>query len=249
MNTELFELYKIDYLKDFKKYLNFFNDIEEYNFDIEETLPIHKQEDYRCSLKENISVVEEYDKRNNYKEKIIKYNKLFSSLKSSFIDLLAFKAFKEIETNESILNTLKSFKPYNKKTNIIEYAKYSNVSGRLVVKKGPRILTLPSRHRSILKSRFENGNLYSIDFSALEPRITANLSGTESGNDIYEDILNLLSYDADRSVIKKAVISSIYGANYTSLENLSTSKSKELFEIINSYFDFKKILDMSQNID
>ena len=249
MNKELFELYKIDYLEGFKNYLVFFKEIGEDDFDIEETLPISKLEEFRDCLKENTTLLEEYDKKSSYKEKVLEYNSLFLSLKKCCIDLLIFKAFKEIEKNESILNTLKSFKPYKKFTENILYNKYNNVSGRLVVKEGPKILTLPTRYRSILKSRFEEGGIYSIDFSALEPRITAKLSETKSGSDIYEDILNLLSYDADRSVIKKAVISSIYGANYTSLENLSINKSKELFDIINSYFDFDKILKMSKNID
>ena len=249
MNRELFKLYKIDYLKDFKKYIVFFNDIEACSFDIEETLPKHRLEKYKENFKKNCDLFEKYDKKNNYQEKVNKYNNLFLSLKASYVDLLAYKAFKEIEKNESILNTLKSFKPLNKMTQKIEYYKYNNISGRLVVKSGPKILTLPSRYRSILKSRFEQGSIYSIDFTALEPRITASLSGVNIDFDIYEDILNLLSYNADRSVIKKAVISSIYGANYTSLENLSLSKSKELFDVINSYFNFKKILEMSKNID
>lgn len=249
MEKELFKLYKIDYLKDFNKYLTFFSDINETSFDIKEVLPLYKVEDYNTSLKNNLNILNKYDQKTNYKENIKKYNSLFSNLQKSCIDLLAYKAFKEIEKNESILNTLKSFKPYNKFTQKVLYEKYNNVSGRLVVKSGPKILTLPSRYRSILKSRFTNGSVYSIDFSALEPRITAKLSETKSGDDIYEDILALLSYNADRSVIKKAVISSIYGANYTSLENLSVDKSKELFDVINNYFDFKKILEMSSNID
>jgi len=249
MEKELFKLYKIDYLKDFNKYLTFFSDINETSFDIKEVLPLYKVEDYNTSLENNLNILNKYDQKTNYKENIKKYNSLFSNLQKSCIDLLVYKAFKEIEKNESILNTLKSFKPYNKFTQKVLYEKYNNVSGRLVVKNGPKILTLPSRYRSILKSRFTNGSVYSIDFSALEPRITAKLSETKSGDDIYEDILALLSYNADRSVIKKAVISSIYGANYTSLENLSVDKSKELFDVINNYFDFKKILEMSSNID
>ena len=249
MEKELFKLYKIDYLKDFNKYLTFFSDINETNFDIEEVLPLYKVEDYNTSLENNLNILNKYDQKTNYKENIIKYNNLLHNLQKSCIDLLVYKAFKEIEKNESILNTLKSFKPYNKFTQKVIYEKYNNVSGRLVVKNGPKILTLPSRYRSILKSRFAAGSVYSIDFSALEPRITAKLSETKSGDDIYEDILELLSYNADRSVIKKAVISSIYGANYTSLENLSVDKSKELFDVINNYFDFKKILEMSTNID
>ena len=249
MEKELFKLYKIDYLKDFNKYLTFFSDINETSFDIKEVLPLYKVEDYNTSLENNLNILNKYDQKTNYKENVKKYNNLLHNLQKSCIDLLVYKAFKEIEKNESILNTLKSFKPYNKFTQKVLYEKYNNVSGRLVVKSGPKILTLPSRYRSILKSRFTNGSVYSIDFSALEPRITAKLSETKSGDDIYEDILALLSYNADRSVIKKAVISSIYGANYTSLENLSVDKSKELFDVINNYFDFKKILEMSSNID
>ena len=249
MNIELFKLYKIDYLNEYKKYFCFFDEIKDPNIDIRQVLPDNKQDHFIENIKKCTETVLEYDKLNKYSNNLKKYNNLFRSLKTSKIDVLAYKAFSEIESNESILSSIKSFKPYKLYTKTIEYDKFNNVSGRLVVKEGPKILTLPSRHRSILKSRFDKGSIYSIDFSSLEPRITAKLSETKSGNDIYEDILELLSYDADRSVIKKAVISSIYGANYTSLENLSVDKSKELFDVINNYFDFKKILKMSSNID
>lgn len=249
MDIELFKLYKIDYLNEYKKYFCFFDEIKDANIDIMQVLPDSKQDLFVENIKNCTDTVASYDKQNKYSDNLKKYNSLFKSLKTSKIDILAYKAFSEIESNESILSSIKSFKPFKLYTKNITYDKFNNVSGRLVVKEGPKILTLPSRHRSILKSRFNQGNVYSIDFSSLEPRITAKLSETESGNDIYEDVLDLLSYDADRSVIKKAVISSIYGANYTSLENLSVDKSKELFDVINNYFDFKKILEMSSNID
>tara|TARA_B100000963_G_C22617697_1_gene668199 strand:+ start:942 stop:1985 length:1044 start_codon:yes stop_codon:yes gene_type:complete len=249
MNIELFKLYRIDYLNEYKKYFCFFDEIKDPNIDIMQVLPDNKLDDFIENIKSCKETVQKYDRINKYSANLKKYNSLFKALKSAKIDVLAYKAFCEIESNESILSSIKSFKPYKQYAKSVEYDKLNNVSGRLVVKKGPKILTLPSRHRSIIKSRFEKGSIYSIDFSSLEPRITAKLSETVSGDDIYKDILELLSYDADRSVIKKAVISSIYGANYTSLENLSVDKSKELFDVINNYFDFKKILKMSSNID
>lgn len=249
MNKELFKLYNIDYLKDFKKYTIFFEEIDESSFDIEEVLPEFALDDYYNTLEESKDEFEKYDSESRYSNTFNEFNILFERLESSNIDLLVYKSFIEIEKNESVLNTLKSFRSRNKITKKVVYEKLNNVSGRLVVKSGPKILTLPSRHRSILKSRYENGCIYSIDFSALEPRITAKLSGNDTNNDVYEDVLSLLSYTADRSVIKKAVISSIYGANYTSLQNLSENKSKELFNVINEYFNFSKILEMSKNID
>ena len=70
MNKELFELYKIDYLEGFKNYLVFFKEIGEDDFDIEETLPISKLEEFRDCLKENTTLLEEYDKKSSYKEKL-----------------------------------------------------------------------------------------------------------------------------------------------------------------------------------
>jgi len=249
MNIDYYKLYDIDYYEDFSRFIKFFDDIKDDKFDIEEVLPDHLIERFKRHLEEKKSYLESRDDNFKYLSLYELHNFLFESLEAARVDLLAFKAFIEIEKNESIISNLKSFKMKNSFCKKVIYERCNNVTGRLVVKEGPRILTLPSRYRSILKSRFDEGEVYSIDFSALEPRITAKLSGVETKKDIYEEILNLLSFNADRSIIKKAVISSIYGANYTSLEGLSLERSKEIFDQINKYFDFKKILEISSNID
>lgn len=249
MNTELYKLYNIDYLDEYRKYFDFLEEINEYNIDYINILPDYEVENFKNHISLKKKEFSTLDEKVNYSELFTSYNSLFNNLEKANIDLLAYKAFVELEKNESILNTLKSFKPQNMKTKNIIYDKLNNVTGRLVVENGPRILTLPSKYRSILKSSYLQGKIYSIDFSSLEPRIAAKLSNKESNNDIYSDILELLSFNADRSIIKKAVISSIYGANYKSLEGLSLDRSKEIFDAINNYFDFSKILELSKNVD
>ena len=147
MDIELFKLYKIDYLNEYKKYFCFFNEIRDPNVDIMQVLPDNKQDHFIENIKSCTETVLEYDKLNKYSDNLKKYNSLFESLKTSKIDILAYKAFSEIESNESILSSIKSFKPYKLYSKTIEYDKFNNVSGRLVVKEGPKILTLPSRHK------------------------------------------------------------------------------------------------------
>ena len=249
MNTEIYKLYNIDYFKEFDKYFKFFKDINESNIDYKSSLPDFEVENFDKRCKESKEELLTLDKEYNFTKLFNSYKELFSNLTNCRIDLLAYKAFSEIEKNESVLSTLKSFKPKNSVTKIVEYDTTSIITGRLVVKSGPKILTLPSKYRSILKSSYQNGNIYSIDFSSLEPRIAGKLSEKNSENDIYAEISDLLSFNADRSIIKKAVISSIYGANYRSLEGLSNDRSKEIFDAINDYFDFAKILELSKNVD
>ncbi len=249
MNTEYYKLYNIDYYGEYKKYISFLSDINEDSFNLYEMLPDHSLDRFKEHTLNKENNLKSLDSNLKYLDLFENHTFLFNNLVEAEIDLLIYKAFLEIEKNPSILSNIKSFKPKNKKTNKVVYERCGNVTGRLVVKKGPKILTIPSRYRSILKSSHDKGNIYSIDFSSLEPRITAKLSGNNTKNDIYEEVLNLLSFNADRSIIKKAVISSIYGANYSSLEGLSIERSKEIFNKINEYFDFDKILELSKNVD
>ena len=246
---EKYKLYNIDLYENFNKYLVFFNQISSDMYDIKETLPLYKLDEFEKLIAEKENKLLFLDEESKYLKMFDNYDNLFNKLVPATIDILAYKAFVELESNESILSNIKSFKPKNKKAKKVIYDKTNNVTGRLVVKQGPKILTLPSRYRSILRSKHDKGSIYSIDFSSLEPRITAKLSNNDTDEDIYTNISERLSFNADRSVIKKAVISSIYGAKYTSLEGLSLERSKEIFEKINEYFDFKKILELSCNID
>jgi hypothetical protein len=245
-NIKLYDLYK-HYKYD--KYTCFFSNVEENVYDFKECLPKHALEEWESNCSKLKEECNKLDKNSRYLKVFESYDNLFSRLRRCKINILAYKAFLEVESNETVKSILKTFKPKSSYSNTVTYNKVSNVSGRLVVSSGPNILTLPKRCRSILESRFESGSILSVDFNALEPRLCLKLNNRDTDKDIYQLVNDMLEYDIDRSVIKRAIISVLYGAHYTSLKNITPEKAKELFECIKDMFGIDTILDISKNID
>lgn len=233
------------------KFLNYYSFYNKNGFDFKmlDILPFHFKDKYLENLSQIEKDISILDKKTNYCDLYNKHNLLFESIVNAKIDGLALLAFKEIESNETIKSTLNSFNPRNSYADKVIYNRSATMTGRLTVEKGPKILTLPSRCRSILKSRFKSGKIMSIDFKSLEPRIARNLYEVTSCNDIYKEISKNLSFVADRSVIKKAVICTLYGSRQKYLNNLSRERSEEVFNLVNDYYNMDYILNLASNID
>ena len=235
----------------FQKWKRKFTFVKNYveELDYENILSESEYKDFAQDIILDFEEVVSLDNNFNFKSLFLQHIKLNNYLKESKINALAYKAFLEVEQNETIKSVIRTFKPYRGYTNNCLYNLNSNVTGRLTVKKGPNILTLPRRCRSLIDSRFSGGKIISVDFNALEPRFCLKLSNKNIEEDLYEEINNLLNFDIDRSVIKRAVISVLYGAHFSSLKGLAASKSRELFECIHSFFNLEHILSLSSNID
>ena len=109
------------------------------------------------------------------------------------------------------------------------------------------ILTLPRKYRNIFKSSFKKGKLFYIDFVSLEPRIMRKLGGWDCLGDIYEEIMSSLELDIDRSVVKQAIISSVYGSSKKSLySKISKDKVDQLCDYIDKYLCVDQCLEMAQ---
>lgn len=241
------KIYNIEYKEKFKNYIDFFKELDE-NYDEKEIFPSHTYEEFLDNKNEielHISKIDTY----RYKDILKQYDYLFNAIKKSKINIIAYKALCSVEKNSTILSTLKGFKPVQGYAEKCKYNNASNISGRIIVEKGPNILTLPKRCRTIFESRFKEGSLISLDFSNLEPRLCLKITNCEEPSDIYNDIIGLLDFDIDRSVIKRAVISVLYGAGYESLRNISASKAKTIFETVKEYFKIDEVLQISKNID
>lgn len=246
--NNIYKIYNKNLNNKFTNHLRFFEEEIKENYDIEHIFPEHllqEFKDHKKTIDSEISVLD----TENYLDKLKKYDFLFESIEKSKINLLAYKALENVEKNATILSILKGFKPSRGFSNRCIYNNASNISGRIIVENGPNILTLPKRCRTIFESRFESGKLISLDFSNLEPRLCLKLSGGKETEDIYEDVNNLLEFDIDRSIIKRAIISVLYGASYENLKNISASKAKTLFEEIKKYFNLPYIKEVSTNID
>ena len=243
------KIYNIYLKEEITNFLSFFKDINE-SYDESEVFPVHMIEIYyknKKEVEENIKLIDS----GNYLEKLETYKNLFGAIKESKINLIAFKALKSVESNPTIQSNLKKFQPQRGYAERCLYNNSSNISGRLIVEKGPNILTLPKRCRTIFESRFKNGKLISVDFANLEPRLCLKLVGKKESGDLYNDIKSLLDFeiDIDRSIIKRAVISVLYGASFESLTNISASKSKTIFEVVSEYFNINYLTKLSSAFD
>lgn len=239
MEKILSKLYDIDKINIYDKYIDMFSNPS--SILIENVLPEDMLAKYNLACEDLLKEVEELDEE-NYCKNIIEYKSFLDSLEQIKINLIAYKAFCEIESNETILSTLRSFKPIKGFTNKVSYSLTGTITGRLVAaKSSPKVLTLPSRCRKIFESSFgSEGKLYNIDFVSLEPRVARKILGKECGEDIYEEIKSELDMIIDRSVIKKAVISVLYG-KYSDIEGISKEKSNLILKSVNEYFSIIKL--------
>jgi hypothetical protein len=96
------------------------------------------------------------------------------------------------------------------------YDPLSSVTGRLTVKSGFPILTLPRDLRRCLRPR--HGKILQLDFTALEPHTLRCFAGIETpADDIYTDVGS--GSGLDRDVVKVAVMSACYGMSKNSFRS------------------------------
>jgi len=109
--------------------------------------------------------------------------------------------------------------------------KYNTVTktGRMSVVSGPSFLTMKKDTKSKIISRFQNGKIIEIDFSALEPRTALAIAGSEfaESDDVYAVVGDILGINS-RPVAKQATISFLYGANITTISKLIDMPLKSL---------------------
>lgn len=109
----------------------------------------------------------------------------------------------------------------------ISYERFSTRTGRLTIKDGARVLTMP---RVIRKSAFvptsSEHSLVSFDFVSLDPRVALTLANSSIAKkyDIYAEIAPLIK-TTERSATKKMTMSAMYGS-YT-IDRLSDELARQ----------------------
>tara|TARA_Y100000592_G_scaffold55051_1_gene86708 strand:- start:2048 stop:3100 length:1053 start_codon:yes stop_codon:yes gene_type:complete len=238
---DLCKLYKIYTLDKYKKYFIMFNSLEEKILDI---LPDYILKQYEEDYLKTKNILEEVDKNFNYIDIFNNKQKIFECLENAKINKISYKVFRELEKNETLITNLNSFKPTKGYCKKVKYDQVKTITGRLVNKNNsPKILTLPARHRKIFESRWtKEGEVLQIDFKSLEPRVIRKINGKEAGNDIYNDIRKSLEFEVDRLIIKRAIISILYGSN-SQIEGLGKERSDIVLNATKEYFDIESILE------
>lgn len=240
---ELSSLYKIESYKNLQKYLRFF---ETLNVQFDERSISHDQfEEYSNQLKEINNDLNLKDK-GSYLQNLLKQEEIYTKLRSYNVDMLALNLYKRLEKNEGIKDLLETFKSREK----IRYTRSNIVSGRLSIVQGPKLINLPKKYRNIIKSKFEYGEICMIDFVSLEPRVARYIAGSEAGSDIYQEICDKMDFQVDRSVMKRAVISILYGGGENlEIGELSSDKIEIIRNSLHEYFNIKYLLDLAMKQD
>ena len=240
MNTE-HKIYKIKILDKWLKYTSMFNTNVLDNID--NILPDHYKEDWINDKNKAENELNKIDLNLKYLNKFRNNQKIFNNLFPAKINGLSYKVFKELEKNETILSNLEKFKPRKGFCEVVSYNQANTISGRLTTKtNSPNILTLPARCRKIFESRWQqNGDLLYVDFKTLEPRVVRKINSKDAANDIYLEIASLLDFEVDRIVIKRGIISTLYGSTST-ISGLSQERSNLVLEATKKYFDLTSII-------
>lgn len=238
---EIFKLFKIDHLDKYDKYILMYNSNMFKN--IENILPDHQIIKFKKDLEECITNLNNIDDDLYYKiyDEILELNDCFDLIG---IDIPIYSILFEQEKNEAIKNNISKFRGYGYKSLKIKYNFNSTLTGRLTITEDNNcgnILTLPKRCRKIFKSSWNNqGSLISVDFKSLEPRIIKKITSNEIYEDIYETIKTISDVNVDRSIIKRAVISMLYGSELN-VDYISKEKADELIKICNDFFDIDNV--------
>ena len=178
-----------------------------------------------------------------YDQTYKKIRKFLLSLTQPLVDQSRLRSY--IEGNDkgmTVESSLRSFYCRSGKAPRIVYDQAGTATGRLTVKKGPRILTLPSRYRDILKPR-PGMELVQIDLVSAEPRTALHVAGKGMEGDVYKQISESLNLDVPREVIKVASLSALYGAGHKMLTQKlgNASAAKRLIRQLRLHFGVSRI--------
>ncbi len=150
----------------------------------------------------------------------------------------------ESDANRPVLASF--FPDVDNKCRPVKYDRISGRTGRLKVASGPSILTLKKEYRDILRSRFDNGRIISVDYKSLEARAFLYLSGGDEPNDdIYAAMASkLFNNEYPRHIVKAVVISLLYGMGDPALAiklNIDKGKVRKLSRSVRKHFKYEDL--------
>ena len=190
--------------------------------------------------------------QDRYGQTYLRARGMLLGLNSATVDQIKINRYiRETEGGPSVVSALRSFLPREgSKAPAITYNQAATVTGRLTVRTGPSILTLPARYRDILASRFKGGSVVQVDFVSLEPRVARYVAGDEAPSDIYTHMCDaLFNGEMTRDKVKLATISALYGMSSRRLTDLlgSESTAKSAIRQIRRYFSVGRLESQLQN--
>jgi hypothetical protein len=241
--NKVFDISAPDLSVDIENQLSIYKTLNTTSYSLSDSLPQSKKSKVIKEIKTCIEDFEVKIKESKYFNVYSKQQFLFKNIKDYVVDSKALNAYMLLEQNETLKSNLTGFKERKKVT----YSRSETSTGRLSSKSQANILTLPRKYRNIFKSSFDNGSLFYIDFVSLEPRVMRKLGGWDCAGDIYEEIMENLDLEIDRSIVKQAIISAAYGSSKKSLyAKIAKDKVDQLCNYIKDYLCTDKCLEMAQ---
>ncbi len=204
------------------------------------------KEDYKAFTTNLIKRLQEHLRVPSYYESHYnRHTEVFDSLQRALVHLNRISQHSsESDANRPVLASF--FPDTDNKCRPVKYDRISGRTGRLKVANGPSILTLKKEYRDILRSRFDNGKIISVDYKSLEARAFLYLSGgNESQDDIYAATSTKLFNDEyPRHIVKACVISLLYGMGDPALAiklNLDKGKVRKISRSVRKHFRYEEL--------
>lgn len=171
------------------------------------------------------------------------HDELFESLVPARVNTQNF--MDTLKTEGGNLN-VRSFTPTNGYASRVVYDRTFSVTGRLIVKSGPNILSIKKKLRTeLLCSRYgDNGFICVLDYSSLEPRVLlAFMENQNIPQDIYAAVIDELGVEVPRAAIKTAIISRLYGAHDATIEKQlehMVDYPENVIQMVDEYFQIER---------
>jgi hypothetical protein len=94
--------------------------------------------------------------------------------------------------------------------NKVTYNLSDSLTGRAKVASGPMILTAHQDVRKCIESSYKGGQILSVDFRSIEPRVALLFAEINAPDDVYSDLLDEFP-GIDRQAAKLATLVALYG--------------------------------------
>lgn len=125
------------------------------------------------------------------------------------------------------------------------YDRFQTRTGRLIVKDGPNVLTMPKEDRNLFVSRHTGGRVVMVDFKAFEVNVMLAMTGTNLRGDVYSLVNHELFSDRfERAQIKPMVLGKMFGmthAGFAKQTGLHGNELAETIALIEDFFGISKL--------
>lgn len=203
------------------------------------------REDLKASLAKAEDLLKSvFDSRDNfdYLQSWLQIKKFLDGLHRAKIDagslrdLISARSENDTKTIESFLPARDGF------ARPIKYNMCGTVTGRLTVESGPHVLTAHHSVRNCIRSSYQHGKIYYVDFTSMEPRIAMIVAGKRAPEDVYNDILEEFP-DLSRESAKLVLLTALYGGQPAKIaESIGDiSLAKKALSFVRSHFDVPKL--------